>query len=56
MALINGDKGIPATNKKFVAIPKTQPPKVIIEEVVPQVESFAPQAKATKMVNSKKTK
>lgn len=58
MALINSDKGIPATDKKFVAVPKIQPepPKPVIEDAAPKVESYIPQPRATKMVNSKKTK
>jgi hypothetical protein len=56
MALINSNKGIPATDKKFVVTPKAQPAKVVIGDVVPEVESYTPQPKATKMVNSKKTK
>ncbi len=56
MALINSDKGIPSTNKKTVVAPKAYPAKVVIEAVVPEVESYTPQPKATKMVNSKKTK
>jgi|TARA_R110000772_G_C13000736_1_gene408192 hypothetical protein len=58
MALINSDKGIPATDKKFVVAPKIQPEpaKAVIEDVAPKAESYTPQPRATKMVNSKKTK